>query len=67
MQKHKQERKVKDKWVKSEITKIKLNPEQAVLSCCDSMLRVDVLTLARATAQCLRVTCAGTSAQWASS
>jgi len=29
MQKHKQERKVKDKWVKSEITKIKLNPEQA--------------------------------------
>ena len=26
----------KKKWVDFEITKVKLNPEQAVLSCCDS-------------------------------
>ncbi|MDD5081337.1 MAG: hypothetical protein PHC58_05020 [Candidatus Omnitrophica bacterium] len=57
----------KKKWNKPGLTRVALNSEQAVLSCCDSMLRVDVLTLARATAQCLRVTCAGTSAQWASS
>ncbi|MDD4295324.1 MAG: hypothetical protein PHP69_07450 [Candidatus Omnitrophica bacterium] len=24
------------KWVKTEVVRIKLNPEQAVLSCCDS-------------------------------
>ncbi|MDD5081069.1 MAG: hypothetical protein PHC58_03630 [Candidatus Omnitrophica bacterium] len=32
----------KQKWQKPEITKIKLNPEQAVLSCCDLTLRAAV-------------------------
>ncbi|MFA7115011.1 MAG: hypothetical protein WC214_06080 [Candidatus Omnitrophota bacterium] len=27
------------KWCKTEIARVKLNPEQAVLSCCDSILR----------------------------
>lgn len=27
----------KKKWVDFEITKVKLNPEQAVLSCCESV------------------------------
>ncbi|MFA7115329.1 MAG: hypothetical protein WC214_07735 [Candidatus Omnitrophota bacterium] len=31
-------------WQKIEITKIKLNPEQAVLSCCDSVNRQLIFT-----------------------
>ena len=27
----------KQKWQKPELTRVKLNPEQAVLSCCDSI------------------------------
>jgi hypothetical protein len=29
----------KQNWLNPEITKIKLNPEQAVLSCCDAVYR----------------------------
>ena len=30
---------IRRSWVKLEITKVKLNPEQAVLSCCDAVVR----------------------------
>lgn len=30
------------KWVDFEITKVKLNPEQAVLSCCDNTSKIEV-------------------------
>ncbi|MDD4294534.1 MAG: hypothetical protein PHP69_03350 [Candidatus Omnitrophica bacterium] len=33
----------KQKWSKFIITKIKLNPEQAVLSCCDTSVRANGL------------------------
>ncbi|MDD4294338.1 MAG: hypothetical protein PHP69_02365 [Candidatus Omnitrophica bacterium] len=33
----------KNKWFKPEISKIKLNPEQAILSCCDALTRVAVV------------------------
>ncbi|MDD5081070.1 MAG: hypothetical protein PHC58_03635 [Candidatus Omnitrophica bacterium] len=36
----------KQKWLKSEIIKIKLNPEQTVLSCCDSVNRAMFTTFA---------------------
>ncbi|MDD5070527.1 MAG: hypothetical protein PHV17_07330 [Candidatus Omnitrophica bacterium] len=35
-------RKRKKTWKKMEISKVKLNPEQAVLSCCDSAERAVV-------------------------
>lgn len=53
MQKHKQEIKLKDKWVKSEIIKIKLNPEQAVLSCCSGIGKLNALI----TTQCRKGIC----------
>ncbi|MDD4294900.1 MAG: hypothetical protein PHP69_05250 [Candidatus Omnitrophica bacterium] len=31
------------KWAKPELIKIRLNPEQAILSCCDFVERVQVL------------------------
>ena len=51
------------KWIKLELTRVKLNPEQAVLSCCDFVERAVVLTLGQ---QCLGV-CGGSVWEDASS
>ncbi|MDD4294929.1 MAG: hypothetical protein PHP69_05400 [Candidatus Omnitrophica bacterium] len=48
---------MKKKWVSLETTKIKLNPEQAVLSCCDAISRVDAL----GGEHCWIDTCGGTN------
>jgi len=42
----------KNKWEKPEVTKVALNPEQAVLSCCDSIMRVQFM--ATWDEQCMR-------------
>ncbi|MDD4294631.1 MAG: hypothetical protein PHP69_03855 [Candidatus Omnitrophica bacterium] len=39
MSEYKYRRTSGQKWIKPEITRVKLNPEQAILSCCDSGLR----------------------------
>ena len=43
------------KWIKPEMARIKLNPEQAVLSCCDNVSRL----IMKSWAGCMVMTCAG--------
>ncbi|MDD4294746.1 MAG: hypothetical protein PHP69_04475 [Candidatus Omnitrophica bacterium] len=48
----------KQKWLKLEMTRVKLSPEQAVLSCCDFGIRAGV-TPALLTKQCNAGLCLG--------
>ncbi|MFA7114537.1 MAG: hypothetical protein WC214_03635 [Candidatus Omnitrophota bacterium] len=45
------------KWITPEIIRIKLNPEQAVLSCCDSSLKIAIYS----EIQCMTLTVCGGS------
>lgn len=47
------------KWIKAEITKIRLSPEQAVLSCCDNTIRIQIAGPS-SSAQCVG-TCTGST------
>jgi len=53
------EQKGKRPWKKMEICKVKLNPEQAVLSCCDSVRRQEVMTGGQCDAPLICTTGAG--------
>ncbi|MDD5081608.1 MAG: hypothetical protein PHC58_06435 [Candidatus Omnitrophica bacterium] len=50
---------MKKKWIKTEVTKIRLSPEQAVLSCCDNTARIQIIGPA-SSAQCVG-TCTGST------
>jgi len=50
---------LKKYYVSMEITRVKLNPEQAVLSCCDSTRRQEVMTGGQCDAPVICTTGAG--------
>ncbi|MDD4295227.1 MAG: hypothetical protein PHP69_06930 [Candidatus Omnitrophica bacterium] len=49
----------KQKWQKPEMTRIKLNPEQAVLSCCDAGQKLIITELTGIMFQCMTESQAG--------
>jgi len=53
------------KWIKPELTRVALNPEQAVLSCCNILYRGQVNSTVTTLVQCwVMSACTGTGVGW---